>query len=135
MNNETMHQVLTRRRLTDPRGWFLKVVDGREPGNPFTCEVYFTAAPPGESRGGHYHLLASEWFTLVRGKAVLRLTSLASGTTETLELNASDPLTVHVPPGIVHTFTNSGEEEFLLVAYTDRLYDPADTLVPGDPGL
>ena len=72
MSSKIIHSV-QRNLLTDNRGWFLKVIDGNEPENPFACEVYITSAKPGENKGGHYHLKASEWFTLIKGKALLTI--------------------------------------------------------------
>ena len=51
-------------------GGFLRVINGTEPDNRFKCEVYITSAKPGESKGGHYHLMANEWFTLVKRESV-----------------------------------------------------------------
>jgi dTDP-4-dehydrorhamnose 3,5-epimerase-like enzyme len=114
--------------LRDARGWFLKVMDGNEAGNSFPGEVYFTAAHPGEKKGGHYHQVANEWFTLIKGEALLELTDVASKETFSLKLSGDHPVTVFVPSGIAHTFINTGDQEFLLVAFTDRKYLPQDTI-------
>jgi dTDP-4-dehydrorhamnose 3,5-epimerase-like enzyme len=119
---------IDRRVLSDTRGWFLKVMDGNEAENSFPCEVYFTAAHPGEKKGGHYHKAANEWFTLVKGEALLEMTEVVSKGTFSLNLSANNPVTVFVPSGIAHTFINTGDQEFLLVAFTDRKYLPEDTI-------
>jgi dTDP-4-dehydrorhamnose 3,5-epimerase-like enzyme len=120
--------LIDRKLLADNRGWFLKVIDGNEQHNPFGCEVYFTSAKPGESRGGHYHLLANEWFTMIQGKASLKLFDTRSGELFSLDLDCEKPSTVFVPAGIAHIFINCGKEDFLLVAYTDKKYHPEDTI-------
>lgn len=52
----------------------LKIIDGKENSLPnYTGEIYIVSAISGESRGGHYHNRAIEWFTLVEGNAVLKL--------------------------------------------------------------
>lgn len=119
---------LPRRLLSDSRGWFVKIVDGTEEGNPFPCEVYITSARPGERRGGHYHRLANEWFTLLSGEAVLSLRDAVTGEESEVRLDASNPVTIHVPPGMAHSFLNSGNADFILAAFTDRTYDPGDTV-------
>ena len=121
-------EIIERRLLNDSRGWFLKAIDGLEPDNPFPCEVYVTAAAPGESRGGHYHPKAKEWFTMLKGEALLFLIDIETGGRSEIRLSADDPKTVFVPAGYAHLFTNTGSEENLLLAYTDLRYDPADTV-------
>lgn len=124
-------RLIPRRRLDDPRGWFLKVLKGDEEGLPSqTGEIYLSVADPGEVRGSHYHPCASEWFTVVQGNAVLRLLDPASGDRQDVALSAAQPVTVYVPAGIAHAFINPPHEtqQMMIIAYADRLYDPADTI-------
>lgn len=125
---EKKHYTIPRTIINDSRGWFLKTIDGNEPGNPFPCEVYFTSAKPGESKGGHYHELASEWFTLIQGDAELILTDILSGETTVIALHEKNPSTIFVPPGMAHLFRNCGDKDFLLVAFTDQKYHAVDTI-------
>ena len=129
MSNQTSNfSRITRKKISDHRGWFLKVIDGTEPGNPFPCEVYFTAAKPGESKGGHYHPKANEWFSLVMGEATLNLINTATGERASVVLNSDEPCTIFVPAGVAHQFVNTGSGDFLVVAYTDRPYEAEDTV-------
>ena len=52
-----------------------------------------------------------------------------------VELSAEEPCTLVCPPNIAHVFFNASgnSESFLLLAYTNRQYDPADT-IPYDLG-
>ena len=36
--------------------------------------------------------------------------------------------TVFIPNGVAHVVVNNSEKNFILLAYTDKLYDPADTV-------
>ncbi|QZK89589.1 WxcM-like domain-containing protein [Flavobacterium sp. CHNK8] len=119
-----------RNKIEDSRGWFLKVLTGTELNLPNrTGEVYLTMAKPGEIKGGHYHPKANEWFTLITGECILRLEDMENQEFMEIFLNADDPVTVYVPFGIAHAFYNtSKEEEFILMAYSDQLFDPADTI-------
>ncbi len=120
-----------RRLVADERGAFIKCIDGRETHlPPFTGEVYVVRAQPGRRRGDHYHPLAREWFTVVAGCGVLVLRDISTNERLELALTAEQPETVMVPPGIAHTFMNSAKAtaELIVVAYTDRLYDRADTV-------
>ncbi len=120
----------TKRILTkDKRGWFLKVINGQETGNPFSCEVYLTSAKAGESRGGHYHLKAQEWFTLIKGEALLTIIDINTDEKLEISLSGDKPETIYMPPEIAHNFYNVGDSDFILIAFTDVKYDPLDTLI------
>lgn len=125
-------RIYPRQRRGDARGWLLKCIDGHEAWLPDrTGEVYVVMGKPGEIRGGHFHPLAQEWFTLLQGSATLLLADPATGERAELSLTDEQPVTVHVPAGIAHAFRagqHEGELPMLLSAYSDRLYDPADTV-------
>jgi dTDP-4-dehydrorhamnose 3,5-epimerase-like enzyme len=121
-------RIYPRERRGDARGWLLKVIDGREDDLPVELgEFYVVMGRPGQVRASHYHPLASEWFTLLDGRATLLLADPATGERAELALSADEPVTVHVPGGIAHAFVAS-QEGFLLSAYADRRYDAADTI-------
>lgn len=122
-------KILPRRLISDERGWFLKAITGKEDHIPgYTGEVYLTMGKPGQSKGGHYHPLALEWFTAISGKIVLKLEDVETHARQDVHLSLESATTVFVPNNVAHTVVNEGEDEFILLAYTDRLYDPADTI-------
>lgn len=124
-------QLIDRQRLVDDRGWFLKVLTGKEeflPGH--VGEVYMTMARPGEWRANHYHCLTAEWFTVFEGSAKVILEDIETKERLELELNASEPKTLFVPSGVAHVFMNNGlSGEMLMVVYAENGYDPADTVL------
>lgn len=122
-------KIIPRRLIKDERGWFLKAITGTEEQLPtHTGEVYLTMGKPGQTKGGHYHPKALEWFTLVSGKALLKLEDVQTHEKMQIEVCFDDAITVFVPNGIAHAWENAGTEDFILLAYTDLLYDPADTI-------
>lgn len=124
-------RIIPRRLVADSRGTFIKCVDGKEAELPaFTGEVYMVRAFAGQRRGDHYHVQAREWFTLIAGEGVLALEDVATGERLDLRLAATRPETIFIPPGIAHVFVNGVDaaEDLIVVAYTDRLYEPADTI-------
>lgn len=123
-------KIYPRQRRSDDRGWLLKVLDGGEADLPDqTGECYLVSAFAGKLRGAHFHRLAAEWFTVVAGSATLLLADPGTGERFELFLDSLEPVTVHVPAGIAHAFrVDSGSEQMLLVAYSDRRYDPQDTI-------
>lgn len=122
-------EIIERNLLTDSRGYFVKVLTGKEKGLPsYTGEIYITTAYPKESRGGHYHKMATEWFTIIKGEALLCLVDVETMERIDLHLSGSKHTTIKVPPGIAHAFYNSFSEEFMLLAYNDIFYDAKDTI-------
>jgi len=125
--------IIERKKLGDTRGWFMKVIDGYEEGLPdHTGEIYLTfASGLNQVRGDHYHDKATEWFTLLQGKAELKLMDMDTKEEIIISLSADEPKTIVIPPNIAHAFLNTQEEPFLLLAYTDELYKPVDTIATG----
>lgn len=121
-------KLIPRKVISDSRGYFLKVIDGKEENNPFPCEVYITSAKPGESKGGHYHKLAHEWFTVIKGEGRLELYDLINKNYKTILLSENEPLTVYVSPDIAHEFFNDSESELVVLAYTNQMFKADDTL-------
>ena len=122
-------RIINRNLIKDERGWFLKAITGKEENLPTrTGEVYFTCGSPGQIKGLHYHRIAQEWFTLISGKALLKLEDVNTNEKLEIELNADSPVTIYVPPFIAHAFVNESDLDFILCAYTDILYDPKDTI-------
>lgn len=122
-------QIISRTTLEDERGWFLKIINGSEDNLPQqTGEIYAIMAKPGETRAEHYHQQTCEWFTMIQGSAELMLEDVESGEQASLRLQSKIPKTIYVPHGIAHTFKNHGDGPFILIAYSDRQYDPDDTI-------
>lgn len=122
-------EIIKRNLIIDTRGYFLKVLTGTEKGLPrHTGEIYLTMAKPNESKGGHYHELATEWFTIINGKSTLQLEDINSKEKLYIYLDSETPVTVVVPPNVAHRFDNESSNEFVLLAYSDALYDPEDTI-------
>lgn len=122
-------QIIPRRLIADDRGWFLKVITGTEEGIPsHTGEVYLTMGKPGQGKGGHYHPEAVEWFSVIEGSAVLKLEDMVTHERRDIEMSLEKAITVFIPNNVAHIVVNNSDKDFILLAYTDKLYDPADTI-------
>lgn len=121
--------IIPRRLIADERGWFFKAITGTEEGIPsHTGEVYLTMGKPGQGRGGHYHPEAVEWFTIIEGSAVLKLEDMVTHERRDIEMSLEKAITVFIPNNVAHIVVNNSDKDFILLAYTDKLYDPADTI-------
>ena len=121
--------LIPRRLIKDERGWFLKAITGTETKLPqYTGEVYLTMGKSGQKKGGHYHPLANEWFTVIDGTALLILEDVETKERKAIELSLDSPQTVFVPNNVAHIFSSIGNSSFIVLAYSDLLYNPADTI-------
>ncbi len=122
-------QIINRNKISDSRGWFLKIIHGNEKNLPeHTGEVYVISADVGECRANHYHLEAYEWFTLIKGKAEMMLEDISSKERIILRLDEDTPVTIYVTNNIAHAFNNIGDIPFILVTYTNKLFESKDTV-------
>ena len=122
-------KVIPRRLLKDERGWFLKAITGTEENIPnHTGEVYLTMGKPGQAKGGHYHPEAVEWFTIVQGSAILKLEDMETHERRDIPMSLAKAITVFIPNQVAHVVVNDSNEDFILLAYTDKLYYPKDTI-------
>ncbi|WP_072542383.1 polysaccharide biosynthesis C-terminal domain-containing protein [Bacteroides mediterraneensis] len=122
-------KIIPRRLIKDERGWFFKAITGTEENIPnHTGEVYLTMGLPGEIKGGHYHPKAVEWFTVIEGNATLRLEDIKTHERLEIPMSLEEAKSVFVPNNIAHDFINTGPDKFIVLAYTDMLYDPSDTI-------
>lgn len=122
-------KVIPRRLLKDERGWFLKAITGTEENIPnHTGEVYLTMGKPGQAKGGHYHPEAVEWFTIVQGSAILKLEDMETHERRDIPMSLTKAITVFIPNQVAHVVVNDSNEDFILLAYTDKLYNPEDTI-------
>lgn len=122
-------EIIKRRLIIDDRGWFLKAITGKEKCIPsHTGEVYLTMGKQGQAKGGHYHPEALEWFTIIEGSAVLKLEDIETHERMEIEMSLEKAITVFIPNNVAHIVVNSSNKDFILLAYTDKLYDPKDTI-------
>lgn len=122
-------KIINRKLIKDDRGWFLKAMTGTEEDiPPHTGEVYLTMGKPGQTKGGHYHIEAVEWFTLIQGSAILKLEDVVTHKKLEIEMSLDKAITVFIPNNVAHMIVNNGDKDFILLAYTDILYDPKDTI-------
>lgn len=122
-------RIIPRRLIADDRGWFLKAITGTEEDIPsHTGEVYLTMGKPGQAKGGHYHPEAVEWFTIIEGSAILKLEDMETHERREIEMPFEKAQTVFIPNNVAHIVVNNSDKDFILLAYTDKLYDPADTI-------
>ena len=122
-------RIIPRYLISDERGWFFKAITGTEENiPPYTGEIYLTMGRPKQAKGNHYHVKAVEWFTVIQGKAILILEDIETKERIEIPMSLERSISVFIPHNVAHVVINDGEDNFILLAYTDRKYDPEDTI-------
>ncbi|MBK1796000.1 NAD-dependent epimerase/dehydratase family protein [Devosia sp. WQ 349] len=113
---------------TDPRGVFVEVMK-----TPDCGQFSFLSAPPGVTRGGHYHHTKAEKFLVVQGDALFRFRNIL--TDERFELRVSGDMArvVETIPGWSHDITNVGDQMMIVMLWANEIFDRTrpDTISSG----
>lgn len=102
----------------DPRGVFVEMLKTPDSGQ-FS---YFTA-PPGVTRGGHYHHTKTEKFLVIKGRARFRFRQIDTGETHELITDGSHAEIVETVPGWSHDITNIGQDEMVVMLWANEIFD------------
>jgi len=109
----------------DERGVFCEMLKTKDTGQ-FS---YFTAYP-GITRGGHYHHTKNEKFLVIKGEAKFKFKNITTGKQHELTVSGSMPEIVETVPGWAHNITNIGDEELIVMLWSNEIFDPkrSDTI-------
>jgi dTDP-4-dehydrorhamnose 3,5-epimerase len=114
---------------TDRRGWLMELFRGDElPEGCLPAMAYVSETLPGVARGPHEHAEQTDYFAFIGpGEFTLYLWDIRPGSATfrhrlKLDVGASNPQSVIVPPGIVHAYKNSGTAPGWVFNAPNRLY-------------
>lgn len=105
-------------QYADPRGVFVEMLRTPDCGQ-FS---YFTA-PPGITRGGHYHHTKTEKFLVIKGQALFRFRHLLTNELVELRTEGDKPVVVDSIPGWSHDVTNVGDGEMVVMLWANENFD------------
>lgn len=108
-------------RHADARGSFFEVI--RAHGGP--GQSSFSTTVPGISRGDHFHRRKVERFTVLSGRAVIRLRRLFTDDVVEFEVDGDQPVAVDMPTMWSHTIENTGDELLYTSFWTNDIFDPS----------
>lgn len=113
-------------QYVDTRGVFVEVLK-----TPDCGQFSFFTAPPGITRGGHYHHTKTEKFLVIKGQACFRFRHMHTGETHELMTSGGKPQIVETVPGWTHDITNIGSVEMVVMLWANEVFDRAkpDTFV------
>ena len=102
----------------DPRGSFAEVLK-----TPDCGQFSFFTAPPGVTRGSHYHHSKTEKFVVLSGKARFRFRQIVDGRAFELQVDGSEPHVVETVPGWAHDITNVGDTDMVVMLWANEVFD------------
>jgi UDP-2-acetamido-2,6-beta-L-arabino-hexul-4-ose reductase len=105
----------------DERGSFTEIIKTVKNGQ-FS---YFTAKK-GQIRGCHFHHSKVEKFLVIKGKAKFNLKDISDNKTINFKLDGSNPMIVESIPGYQHYIENIGNEELIVLLWSNELFDIAN---------
>jgi len=104
----------------DERGEFVEMLKTSDCG-----QVSYFSARPGVTRGGHFHHSKTERFLVIRGSARFRFRHLISGEYYELVTSGKKSRIVEAVPGWTHDITNIGDDELIVMLWSNEVFDPA----------
>ncbi len=113
----------------DARGWLVELFRQDELAESrWPAMTYVSATLPGVTRGPHEHFDQTDGFAFL-GPSDFRLflwdtraDSPTRGHRWVVEVGASNPMAVWIPPGVVHAYRNVGDVPGLVFNAPNRLY-------------
>jgi len=102
----------------DSRGSFVEMLKTKDSG-----QFSFFTAPPGVTRGGHYHHSKSEKFLVAKGKARFRFRHILTQESHEIFTCDKEPKIIESIPGWTHDITNVGTEEMVVMLWANEIFD------------
>lgn len=105
----------------DNRGTFVEIIRLGIGG-----QISFSTTKPGIMRGNHYHTRKIERFSVIKGKALIRLRRIGTDEILSFELDGNEPSYVDMPIWYTHNIQNIGNEMLYTNFWISEPYDPDD---------
>ena len=111
----------------DERGHFVEIFRTSDFPHGFV-QANHSRSTAGVLRGLHWHRRQADLWYLVRGRMQVAMADLRAGThnpaTATVEMDAREPASLYIPPGVAHGFLALTEID--LTYWVSAAYDPLD---------
>lgn len=118
--------VKTRDLAGKDNGWLMEIASSRDGWSKFldNAQVYLTTVLSGKKKGWHLHHKKENQLTCIRGRVILGVKR--GDKIEEMEMNADQPVTVRVAPGVPLCFYNPGDEPAYILNLCSPSYDSND---------
>lgn len=102
----------------DQRGRFVEILKTKLSG-----QFSFFTAPPGATRGGHFHHTKTEKFLVIHGEALFRFQHVVTREKYEIITEGGTPEIIETVPGWSHDITNVGNTEMLVMLWANEIFD------------
>ncbi len=117
------------KKYTDQRGWLVELFRQDElPPEFYPVMSYISVTNPGIARGPHEHVAQADMFGFL-GPSDFKLylwdnrpDSSTYRNRSVMIVGESNPVTVVVPPGVVHAYKNIGVGQGMVLNYPNQLF-------------
>jgi len=103
----------------DPRGELAELLK-----SPRIGQIFVSRTRPGFTRGNHYHDTKVEKFVVMEGEAVIRFRHILGGDVIEYPVSGQEFLVVDIPPGYTHSIENVGQNDLIVLFWSDEIFDP-----------
>ncbi len=104
----------------DDRGDFVEII--KQNGG----QVSFSTTKPGITRGNHFHTRKIERFSVIKGKALIRLRRIGTKEVFDFYLSGDEPAYVDMPIWYTHNITNVGHDDLYTIFWINEFFNPED---------
>ena len=102
----------------DERGWLFELAKSNAFG-----QVFISSTKPGYTRGQHWHHTKVERFCVIKGEGEIRFRKVNSKETFSYAVTDAKIEIIDIPVGYVHSITNTGTSDMLLVIWANEIFD------------
>ena len=102
----------------DERGWLFELVKSDTAG-----QVFISSTKPGFTRGQHWHHTKVERFCVIKGEGEIKFRKINSKETFNYPVTDKKIQIVDIPVGYIHSVTNTGTSDMLLVIWANEILD------------
>ncbi len=102
----------------DERGHFSELVRSHSQG-----QLSYSVTKPGLCRGNHFHTRKIERFSVIQGKAIIRMRKIGNNKSFELKIDGTNPSYVDIPVWTTHNITNIGKEDLVTIFWINEHYD------------
>lgn len=102
----------------DERGWLFELAKSNSFG-----QVFISSTKPGFTRGQHWHHTKVERFCVIKGEGEIMFRKIDSKETVSYPVSDTTIQIVDIPVGYVHSVTNTGSSDMLLVIWANEIFD------------
>lgn len=104
----------------DERGWLFELAKSDSFG-----QVFISSTKPGFTRGQHWHHTKVERFCVIKGEGEIKFRKINSKETFSYNITDAKIQIIDIPVGYIHSVTNTGTSDMLLVIWSNEILDKA----------